>query len=77
MGIALTKEFESYRLKLTVRLTDCELYYFSTSGTAPKRKKLRAMLDEDDLADPGSPVKDLETKLSPYKTQLLTDVKGN
>ena len=77
MGLTFTKWFKSHRLKLTVRVTDCELYYFSASVTAPNRKKLRAMLDEDDLADPGSPVKDLETKLSPYKTQLLTDVKGN
>lgn len=34
------------------------------------------MLDEDNLADPGSPVKDLEAKLSPFKTQLLTDIQG-
>lgn len=34
------------------------------------------MLDEDDLIDPGSPVKDLDTKLSPYKSQLINDIHG-
>jgi hypothetical protein len=32
------------------------------------------MLDEDDQADPGSPVKDIDVKMSPYKSQLMTDI---
>jgi len=28
------------------------------------------MLEDDDKADPGSPVKNLDAKLSPYKIQL-------
>ena len=49
---------------------------FSVGQTTPNRKKLKQMLDEDDQVDPGSPVKNLETKLSPYKSQLMTEIKG-
>jgi hypothetical protein len=59
---------------LTVRATNQIELFTRPNITTPNRKKLRSMLDEDNLADPGSPVKDLETKLSPYKTQLLTDI---
>jgi hypothetical protein len=34
------------------------------------------MVLEEDLLQPGSPVKNLEDKLSPYKQQLKTDLQG-
>ena len=41
--------------------------HFRVGVTTPKRKNLKDMLHEDDKTEPGSPVKNLDTKLSPSK----------
>lgn len=44
---------------------------------APKKQKnLQNMVIDEDRIQPGSPVKNLEEKLSPYKQQLKTDLQG-
>lgn len=39
-------------------------------------RNIKKMLQDDDLLQPDSPVKELEQKLSPFRDQIFSDLKG-